>query len=220
MPTDVIAGAAIGNYGQCSGTTALPGRKHFCEHAMIFTPLGFSADGFGDACRIEIERREDERGFFARALCVEELGDHGIPVQWLQANISYNARAGTLRGLHFQREPSPEAKIVRCVRGAIFDVIVDVRAGSPHFGTWRNVDLSADNRSMLFIPAGFAHGFQALEPDTELLYLHNAMFDPSCQGGVNALDPALGISWPLEVVGLSARDAALPALSALEPLHP
>lgn len=187
---------------------------------MIFTPLGFSAEGFGDACRIEIERREDERGFFARALCVEEFGAHGLPTQWRQANISYNARAGTLRGMHFQREPAPEAKLVRCVRGAIIDVILDVRAGSPHFGHWASLELNADNRSMLFIPTGFAHGFQALEPDTELLYLHDAMFDASCQGGVNALDPALGITWPLDVVGLSARDAALPVLSELEPLRP
>jgi dTDP-4-dehydrorhamnose 3,5-epimerase len=187
---------------------------------MIFTPLGFSADGFSDACRIEFERRVDARGFFARALCSDEFAAHRLPTRWPQANISYNASSGTVRGLHFQREPSPEAKLVRCIRGAIFDVIVDVRAGSPHFGTWRAFELNAENRSMLFIPRGFAHGFQALEPDTELLYFHDTPFDAPCQGGVNALDPALGIPWPLDVLGLSERDASLPALADLEPLQP
>jgi dTDP-4-dehydrorhamnose 3,5-epimerase len=186
---------------------------------MIFSPLGFSSSGFCDAWRIELERRVDERGFFARALCIEEFAAHGLPTRWPQANISYNVRAGTLRGLHFQREPSLEAKLVRCVHGAIFDVIVDLRAGSPFFGKWQGLELNAANRSMLFIPKGFAHGFQALESDSELLYLHDTMFDASCQGGVNALDPLLGISWPLNIVGLSERDASLPTLSALEPLR-
>lgn len=187
---------------------------------MIFTTLDFSCYGLGDACRIELDRRVDDRGFFARALCVDEFAANGLPTHWPQANLSFNARAGTLRGLHFQREPSLEAKLVRCVRGAIFDVIMDVRAGSPHFGKWRAFELNADNRSMLFIPRGFAHGFQALEPDTELLYLHDTPFDARCQGGVNALDPALGIPWPLDVVGLSERDASLPLLADLEPLQP
>lgn len=187
---------------------------------MIFTPLGFSADGYGDACRVELERRSDDRGFFARAFCVAEFAAHGLPTRWLQANVSYNAGAGTLRGLHFQRAPSAEAKLVRCVAGSIFDVIVDLRAGSPHFGRWTSLVLSAAERDAVYVPAGFGHGFQALEPDTELLYLHDAMFDPACQGGVNALDPALGIAWPLAVAGMSERDASLPALSDLEPLRP
>ncbi|SDG78998.1 dTDP-4-dehydrorhamnose 3,5-epimerase [Bosea robiniae] len=187
---------------------------------MIFSPLGFSAAGLADACRIELERLEDDRGFFARAFCMEEFAAQGLPTHWVQANISYNRQAGTLRGLHYQSAPSIEAKIVRCIRGAIFDVIVDIRADSPHFGRWIGLELTAANRSMVYVPAGFAHGFQALEPDTELLYLHDTMFDPLRQAGLNALDPALGISWPLGVTGLSARDASLPNLSDLKPLRP
>jgi dTDP-4-dehydrorhamnose 3,5-epimerase len=180
---------------------------------MIFTPLALSG-----ACQIDPEKREDERGFFARAMCVEEFASHGLVSTWVQANISSNIRAGTLRGMHFQRGPSAEAKLVRCIRGAILDVIVDLRAGSPDFGRWVAVELNAENRSALYVPPGFAHGFQTLEPDTELLYLHSAPFDAAREGGLNALDPRLGISWPLEIVGRSARDAALPALDDTEPL--
>lgn len=187
---------------------------------MIFTPLGFSADDMTDAYRIDLERREDERGFFARAFCTKEFAAHDLPTHWVQANISYNRQAGTLRGLHYQTAPSVEAKLVRCIRGAIFDVLVDIRAGSPHFGRWTGLELTAVNRSMVYVPAGFAHGFQALEPDTELLYLHDTMFDPLRQAGLNALDPALGISWPLDVTGLSVRDTSLPHLSDLKPLRP
>lgn len=182
--------------------------------SMIFTPLGIA-----DALRIELERREDERGFFARALCAGEFADHGLPTNWVQTNISFNAKAGTMRGMHFQRPPAVEAKLVRCIHGALFDVIVDLRHDSPDYGRWVSAELNAANRSMLYVPAGFAHGFQTLEPDTELLYFHNAMFDASCQGGLHALDPALGIPWPRDAVGLSARDAALPTLSELDPLR-
>lgn len=186
---------------------------------MIFTPLGFSAAGLAGPYRIDLARIEDDRGFFARAFCVEEFASHGLPTQLVQANISFNRRAGIVRGLHFQREPSLEAKLVRCIRGAIFDVIVDVRAGSPHFGRWISIELTSVNRSMLYVPAGFAHGFQVLEPETELLYLHDTMFDPSRQAGLNALDPVLGIAWPFDVIGRSERDEALPRLFDMEPVR-
>jgi dTDP-4-dehydrorhamnose 3,5-epimerase len=195
---------------------------------MIFTPLTHGGTATlgdpglpaGGPIRIELERHEDARGFFARALCAEEFATHGLPAQWPQANLSFNTAAGTVRGLHFQRAPAAEAKLVRCIRGAIFDVIIDLRAGSPAYGQWVSAEIDAGNRSMIYVPAGFGHGFQTLEPDTELLYFHDAMFSASHQGGLNALDPALGIPWPRDVVGLSPRDAALPALSDLEPLRP
>lgn len=180
---------------------------------MIFTPLALEG-----ACRIELERREDERGFFARAFCAEEFAAHGLARAWPQSNISFNIRAGTLRGMHFQRGPAAEAKLVRCIHGAIYDVIVDLRDGSPDFGRWIGIRLDAAGRDALYVPPGFAHGFQTLEPDTELLYLHSAPFDAAREGGLDALDPRLGISWPLDIVGRSARDAALPALDELEPL--
>lgn len=186
---------------------------------MIFTPLGLSSPGRPGPCRIDLVAIADDRGFFARSLCVDEFAAHGLPTGWVQANTSFNNRAGILRGLHFQREPAAEAKLVRCIHGAIFDVVVDVRAGSPDFGRWISLTLTAANRSTLYIPAGFAHGFQALEPETELLYLHDTMFAPSQQAGLNALDPELGIPWPLEVIGLSARDEALPGLSQMEPMQ-
>lgn len=184
---------------------------------MLFTPLGFAENGLSDAFRIDLERREDERGFFARAACAREFEAHGLPVNWVQMNLSFNTRAGTLRGLHFQRAPAAEGKIVRCIRGAIFDVIVDLRAASPRRGQWTGARLDAENRSALYVPPGFAHGFQTLEPDTELLYLHDTFFDASHEGGLNALDSRLGIPWPLEIVGRSARDASLPGLDEMEP---
>jgi dTDP-4-dehydrorhamnose 3,5-epimerase len=187
---------------------------------MFFIPLGFASETFEDAFLVELDKRFDERGFFSRALCAEEFSAHGLPTHWPQVNISYNTHAGTLRGMHFQRAPSLEAKLVRCLRGGIFDVIIDLRAGSPYFGTWKSIEINDVNRRMIFIPPGFAHGYQTLQSDTELLYFHDAQFDDSCQGGVFALDPALGISWPKKVIGLSSRDESLPTLSDLEPLRP
>ncbi len=182
---------------------------------MIFTPLKLSG-----AYRIDLEKREDERGFFARLFCVEEFAALGLETAWAQMNTSLTRTTGSVRGLHFQRPPMAEVKVVRCLRGAAFDVMVDLRAGSPSFGQWDAVELTPENRSMVYIPHGFAHGFQTLAPDTELLYFHSAAYSAAHEGGVHHADPALGIRWPLAIAEISPRDRALPPLAALEPITP
>lgn len=182
---------------------------------MIFHPLTLRG-----AFRIALEPRGDERGFFARLFCTEEFRSHGLVPKIAQMNTSFSRAAGTVRGLHFQRAPAAESKVVRCLRGAIRDVIVDLRAGSPQFGKWEAIELIAENRDMVYVPVGFAHGFQTLLPDTELLYLHGAAYSPDHEGGVAHDDPDLGIDWALPVINLSPRDAALPRLRDLEPLTP
>lgn len=181
---------------------------------MKFHPL--SIEG---AFRIELERRGDARGFFARMVCAEEFAAQGLATRWVQMNTSFSREKGTLRGLHFQRPPRAEAKLVRCLRGAILDVIVDLRSGSPSYGQHETLRLDDDNRAMVYIPPGFAHGFQTLEPDTELLYLHSEVYSPDHEGGVHHADRDLGIAWPLPPVALSDRDKALPPLERLEPIR-
>jgi dTDP-4-dehydrorhamnose 3,5-epimerase len=160
---------------------------------------------------VEPERRDDGRGFFARAWCRREFEDYGIRCDWVQCNLSFNRRRGTLRGLHYQRAPWGEAKLVRCVRGAAYDVIVDLRPGSPHYGRWAAAELTADNRRMLYVPEGFAHGFQTLEDNTELFYQMGQYYLPKAAAGLRWDDPALGIAWPAcRRRLLSARDRAYP----------
>ncbi len=180
---------------------------------MKFTPLSLAG-----AHRVDLERRGDSRGFFARLYCADEFSQAGLPSDWVQMNTSFSAETGTLRGLHFQRAPMAEIKMVRCLRGAICDVIVDLRSGSPTYGQHEMVELNNDNRSMLYIPQGFAHGFQTLAPDTELLYLHSEFYSPEHEGGLHHADLALGINWPLPVTGLSDRDRGFPSLERLEPI--
>lgn len=182
---------------------------------MIFTPLPIAG-----AFRVELERRGDARGFFARLYCAEEFAAQGLCTSWVQMNTSLSHRAGTLRGLHFQRPPAAEAKLVRCLRGAIHDVLVDLRAGSPTYGHWHAERLSDDNRAMLYIPEGCAHGFQTLVPETELFYMHSAPYSPAHEGGLHHADPDLAIDWPLPVADLSGRDAQFPMLKDLEPIRP
>lgn len=170
------------------------------------------------AYTIDLEPLEDNRGFFARVLCRDEMIKRGLPSHWPQVNLSLTHQIGSVRGMHFQRQPSGDAKIVRCVAGAVFDVMVDLRAGSPTFGAWTAVELSSANRRMAFVPIGFAHGFQSLKPDSELLYHHSAPYDPDREGGVNPCDLDIGIDWPLPIRALSPRDLALPALGDVEPL--
>lgn len=145
---------------------------------------------------IEPERREDERGFFARTWCREEFAAHGIDCAWVQCNISFNRRRGTLRGMHFQAAPWEEAKLVRCTMGALCDVIVDLRPRSPRRRQWIALELTADNRRMLYIPPGFAHGFQTLTDDTEVFYQMSEVYHAEAKCGVRWNDPALGIVWP------------------------
>jgi dTDP-4-dehydrorhamnose 3,5-epimerase len=181
---------------------------------MIFTPLPLAG-----AFRIDLDRREDPRGFFARLFCAQEFADHGLVTTWLQCNTSFSRAEGTLRGLHFQRPPMAEAKMVRCLKGAIFDVMVDLRAGSATFGQWTALELTEENRSMAYIPEGFAHGFQTLSPETELLYFHSQVYSPAHEGGLRHDDPRLAIPWPRPVADLSPRDAAHPGLDTLEPIR-
>jgi dTDP-4-dehydrorhamnose 3,5-epimerase len=160
---------------------------------------------------IELERREDERGFFARTFCVDEYAEHGLQTSLVQANVSWNPRQGTLRGMHFQRAPHAEVKVVRATRGAIHDVIIDLRPESPTYRQWIGVDLTAENRRALYVPEGFAHGFQTLVPDCEVHYLVTEFYTPSAEGGVRWDDPAFGIEWPDPANAfLSPKDAAWP----------
>jgi dTDP-4-dehydrorhamnose 3,5-epimerase len=163
------------------------------------------------AYTIDLERREDPRGFFARTFCANEFAEHGLNTRIVQANLSWNPRQGTLRGMHFQRAPHAEVKVVRATRGAIRDVIIDLRPESPTFKEWIAVDLTAENGRALYVPEGFAHGFQTLVPDCEVHYLVTEFYTPEAEGGVRWDDPAFGIEWPdPENAFLSEKDAAWP----------
>jgi dTDP-4-dehydrorhamnose 3,5-epimerase len=166
------------------------------------------------AYTIEMDRLEDERGFFARSYCAQEFAARGLPVAMPQSSVSFNARRGTLRGLHYQAEPHAEDKLVRCTAGAIYDVIVDLRPGSPTARRWFGVELSAANHRSLFVPKGMAHGFLTLRDDTEVLYMISVPYAAGFERGVRWNDPAIGISWPLAPSLVSARDAAYPLLGA------
>jgi dTDP-4-dehydrorhamnose 3,5-epimerase len=172
---------------------------------MIFTPTELK-----DATIIDIEPFQDERGFFARTWCQREFAEHGLVANVVQANSSHNRHRGTLRGMHFQRAPHAETKLVRVVRGAIYDVIIDLRPESPTFKGWVGIELTAENRRALYVPEGCAHGFQTLADDTEVMYQVSAFYAPGAEGGVRHDDPAFAIRWPLPVSVISPKDAAWP----------
>lgn len=176
---------------------------------MLFRKL--SIEG---AFAIEIERAEDERGFFARTFSAREFESLGLETDFVQRSISYNRRRGTLRGLHFQASPHGETKLVRCIRGSAFDVIVDLRPQSPTFGQWASEEISEENYRAVYVPQGCAHGFQALADGTELAYEIAPEYRPQSARGVKWNDPSLAIPWPLEPI-LSARDQDLPTISAI-----
>jgi dTDP-4-dehydrorhamnose 3,5-epimerase len=155
---------------------------------------------------VERLRRGDDRGFFSRFFCAESFAAVGWHVPVAQINHSFTRQAGSLRGMHFQRPPAAEMKLVSCLRGEVFDVAVDLRAGSPTFLQCYGCILSADNQQSLLVPRGFAHGFQTMTDDCELIYLHSHAYAPALEGGVNALDPALGINWPRAITQMSERD--------------
>jgi dTDP-4-dehydrorhamnose 3,5-epimerase len=163
---------------------------------------------------IEPEPHADHRGHFARTFCTEEFAGHGLPIAFAQCSTSYNRRRGTLRGLHFQAEPFAEAKLIRCTRGRVFDVTVDLRAASPTWRRWTAVQLDADNGRQVFIPQGCAHGFQTLADDSELFYQITAPYRPKAVRGLRWNDPAFAIPWPVVPPILSDRDAALPLFEA------
>lgn len=170
------------------------------------------------AFQIDLEKLTDTRGFFARLFCTKEFAALGLASEWAQCNTSYNKVKGTLRGLHFQRPPMAEAKVVRCLKGGIFDVIVDLRAGSSSFGEWASIELTEDNRTMVYIPPGFGHGFQTIASNTEILYFHSKPYSPADEGGLRFDDPKLKVTWPLPVANLSPRDGTHPYLEALKPI--
>ncbi len=159
---------------------------------------------------IDIEPIEDERGFFARSWCRAEFAAHGLNPNLTQCNISFNRKKGTLRGMHYQIAPHPEAKLVRCTMGAIHDVIIDLRPASPTFKQHVAVVLTAANRKSIFIPEGFAHGFQALEDNTEVFYQMSEVYVPECARGVRWDDPVFGIQWPVAEPIISSRDQQFP----------
>jgi dTDP-4-dehydrorhamnose 3,5-epimerase len=159
---------------------------------------------------IHLEPMGDERGFFARSWCQREFEGQGLNPVTAQCNISFNEKKGTLRGLHFQAEPYPEAKLVRCTQGSIYDVAVDLRPQSPAFRQWIGVTLTAANRKMIYIPAGFAHGFLTLEAKTEIFYQMSEFYHPELSRGVRWDDPAFQIVWPGQVEVISDRDKGYP----------
>ncbi len=159
---------------------------------------------------VELDKIGDERGFFARAWCRREFQAHGLDGSIAQLNLSHNARRGTVRGMHYQVQPHAEAKVVRCIRGAIYDVVVDLRTDSVTYRKWLAVELSAGNRRMLHVPEGCGHGFQTLEDGTELLYQVTEFFAPGAERGVRYDDPAFQIDWPLPVTAISDKDASWP----------
>lgn len=155
---------------------------------------------------VEPDALEDERGFFARAWCVREFAARGLAPRFVQCNLSYSRRRGTLRGLHYQAPPMAEAKLVRCIRGVVFDVVVDLRPESPTYGQWLGIALAANNRGALYVPEGCAHGFQTLVDDTEVMYPVSQYYAPHYERGVRWDDPAFGIQWPLPDPIISAKD--------------
>lgn len=172
---------------------------------MKFTPVPVAG-----ACVIELDPNSDERGFFARAWCRKELESKGLVGSIAQCNLSLTEESGTVRGLHYQLAPSQEVKFVRCIAGSIFDVIIDLRKDSTTFKHWFGVELSAENRKMLYVPRGCAHGYQTLVAKAEVFYLVSDFYAPERERGVRWDDPAFGIVWPLSVSRISKRDRSYP----------
>lgn len=177
----------------------------------------FAETKLAGAFIIDIERREDSRGFFARAFCQHEFSEHGLSPLIAQANVAFNNRRGTLRGMHFQFPPAPETKLVRATRGAILDIIVDLRPESPTYLEHISVELTADNHRALYVPERFAHGYQVLEDRTETSYEVGEFYTPGAEGGLLYNDPRLGLEWPLPVTEISPKDAAWALLDEVEP---
>ena len=163
---------------------------------------------------IGIEPRGDSRGWFARTYCKNEFKQIGYDKEWVQLNHSFSATKGTVRGMHFQLSPHSEIKMVRCIAGSVYDVIVDLRKDSLTFLKWFGAELSAVNKNMLYIPAGFAHGFQTLADDVELIYHHTEFYTPSAEAGLRFDDPSLSIQWPLPVSEISERDTMHPLVQS------
>ena len=168
---------------------------------MLFTQTPLAG-----AYLIELEKKGDDRGFFARVFCEREFGEVGLATRFVQVNNSLSGQKGTLRGMHYQLGPKGETKLVRCIRGALWDCLLDLRRDSPTFGQWYGAELSAENRRMMYVPEGFAHGFITLTDEAEAFYFADEFFAPEMERGVRWNDPRFGISWPMEPAVLSERD--------------
>jgi len=170
----------------------------------------FQETALSGAYRIEPERIEDERGFLAALFGEEEYAAMGLKTRFVRVNSSLSTRRGTLRGLHYQLAPAAEAKLVRCIRGVLWDVILDLRPDLPSFGRWTAMELSAENRAMVYVPEGVAHGFVTLEDDTEVIYFSTAPYAPRLERGVRWDDPKFGVRWPIEPAVISQKDRSHP----------
>lgn len=177
--------------------------------------MDFRETAFDSVWLIELNLRQDERGFLARTFCEEEFGKRGLNTRWAQCNLTYTKYRGSIRGMHYQSDPRLEVKLIRCSAGAVFDVVVDVRSGSPTYGRSQAFELSAENRRILYVPAGFAHGFQCLTDNCELFYQMSEFYVPELARGIRWSDPTAKIKWPIADPILSERDKNLPFLSAL-----
>jgi len=174
--------------------------------------MRFERTGFAGLIAVFPERLADERGYFVRTFCEEEFAREGLETRFPQASFSFNVKAGTVRGMHYQRAPHAETKLVRCTRGAIFDVVVDLRPDEPTFRQWTSFILSAENGIAIYIPGGFAHGFQTIAEQTEVAYAITPSFMPGAGTGLRWDDPAIGIHWPQSMSSISDRDGAWPFL--------
>ncbi len=174
---------------------------------MIFTETPLQG-----AFVIDLQEISDDRGFFARAFCAEEFERHGLEPTIAQVNLSFNEKKGTIRGLHYQQAPAAEAKFMRCISGAIYDVIVDLRPGSPTYRQHFGIELSAQNRRALYVPEMFAHGYLALTDGAQAFYSASEFYTPGVEGGIRYDDPALGIQWPISAAIVSEKDASWPLL--------
>lgn len=172
--------------------------------------MKFHRTSIRDCLRIELERRGDDRGFFARLFCQDEFTAAGYPLEVVQANDSFSADQGTLRGMHYQEGNAAETKVIRCLRGAIFDVVLDLRPDSPSYLRWEGFHLDADNRDMVRVPTGCAHGFLTVQPDTEVFYLVDSRYAPAAERGVRWNDPRFCVQWPSEPRVISDKDANWP----------
>ena len=174
--------------------------------------MKFETASLKGAWVVELDPYEDDRGYYARAYCRREFEVHGIDPAIVQVNTVFSRRAGTLRGMHYQTEPAAESKFVRCIRGSLYDVMVDMRPESPTYLKWFGIELSANNRKMTFVPKNFAHGFLTLEDNTEACYMVGEYYTPDCERGFRHNDPAVGIAWPEAVKVISEKDKTWPLL--------
>jgi dTDP-4-dehydrorhamnose 3,5-epimerase len=175
--------------------------------------MQFETTTLRDARLVHLEPARDDRGFFARTFCVEEFRAQGLETSFPQHSISFSRLAGTVRGMHYQREPHGEVKLVRCLKGAVWDVIIDIRRDSPSFGRWQGFELSGGNGRQLYVPKGFAHGFQTLADDTEVSYLISEPYVSAAAAGIGHDDPHFAIAWPRPVSMISPKDLEWPDFS-------